>query len=396
MRTIPQLPFPRDTALDIAPLQHAVGAENSISPVRTPAGDRAWLVTDYSVVRSLFTDERLGRSHPDPPNAPIITCAALAGGPIGDDLEEETAAHRRMRALLAPAFTAHRMRTLRRQTDALVNELLTSLLQSGPPADLHRDLAFPLPMRVICGLLGVPIFDADRLQTWSRQLANLDDAEQADRAWLSLVNYMRVLVQEKLRQPREDIITDLVTADIAGGVDELEIAGMCAGVLFAGHETTVARIDFGTLLLLAYPEQKKALMSNAELVDGAVEEILRLVAPVGSGGQTRYAHADIEIHGQTIRCGDAVLLSEISANRDPTIFVHPDEFDIRRAPNQHMTFGYGPRYCIGANLARVELQSVFTVLFRRLPALRLTTPLEQIVLREDLFTGGIAELPITW
>ncbi len=397
MTLLPQLPFCRPEPLEIAPEQSQLALDQDITRVTTPAGDQAWLVTSYELVKSLFSDPRLGRSHPDPANAPIISQAALAGGPIGDDLDEEHRAHSRMRQLLSPAFAASRMRQLRKLTDAMTESLIDSMVATGPRADLHAALSFPLPMGVICGLLGVPGSDADKLADWSTRLANFANGEKALEAWEDLVDYMQALVDRKRADPAQDVLSDLAAADVPGGIDSTEIGGICAGVLFAGHETTVARIDFGTMLFLSHPDQKQRLTDEPRLVDPAVEEILRLVAPAGSGGQTRYAQEDIEFaDGKRIAKGDAVLLSEISANRDPRVFAAPEEFDIGRVPNVHLAFGHGPRHCIGATLARVELRSVFSKLFVRIPTLRLAVSPTEVAMKSDLFTGGVTELPVEW
>lgn len=207
---------------------------------------------------------------------------------------------------------------------------------------------------------------------------------------------MHGLIQEKRQAPAEDVLSDLIAAnDERAALSEREITGYAVALLFAGHETTVTRIDFGTLLLLAHPNVREALQRRPELTAGIVDELLRLAAP-SSGSVPRYAHADIVIDGLTIRSGDAVLLALGVANCDATVFPDPERFAATRQPNPHLTFGYGPRFCLGASLARVELQTVFNVLFRRFPTLRLAVPLEQLCSRHDLLTGGLAALPVTW
>jgi pentalenolactone synthase len=170
---------------------------------------------------------------------------------------------------------------------------------------------------------------------------------------------------------------------------------LCAGLLFAGHETTVARIDFGTLLLLTNPDQRQALQRDPSLAASAVEEILRLAAPSG-GAIPRYANADIEIGGVTIRSGDLTLIGIDSANRDDRVFAEPERFDITRGQTNHVAFGHGNHFCLGAGLARVELQAVFGTLFQRLPTLELAVPVSQLRLRSHVLTGGLTELPVTW
>jgi cytochrome P450 len=396
---LPHLPFPRADVLDVAPLYRTLAARAPISQVRTPAGDVAWLVTGYAEMRELFADRRLGRSHPDPDRAARISGSALLGGPMGNS-ETEARDHALMRRLLAPAFSARRLETLRGKVIGLVDELLDGLEAHGSPADLHEMLSFPLPVLVICDLLGVPYADRDRFRSWSTGAAALNDRAGAASSMGQLVAYMRVLVASKRAEPAEDVISDLAAvippSEGPGGRDAADgIAGLAAALLFAGHETTVTRIDVGTLLLLAHPDQAEAIRRDPSLVPLAVEEILRLAAP-GGGGLPRYAQADIDIAGVRIKEGDAVLLATSVANRDPGTFEDADRFEITRQDNPHLAFGHGSHYCVGAALARIELQAVFPALLQRFGSLRLEVPPEQLDWRNDLLTGGVARLPVAW
>jgi cytochrome P450 len=390
---LPQLPFPRQGILDVGPLSRTLQAQAPLLPVRTPAGDVAWLVTRHAEARTLFADPRLGRSHPDPARAARISAAALMGGPMGD-VRTEAADHARMRRLLTPAFSAHRMNRLRSHVAELVEQLIDRLTAGGRPADLHETLSFPLPVLVICELLGVPYDDRERFRVWSQGCADLTDRAASAAALDQLVGYMRELIVRKRRAPGEDVISDLIKAE-DGRLPDGAVAELAAGLLFAGHETTVARIDIGALLLMTHPDQLDRLQHDPCLVAPAVEEILRLAAP-GGLGLARYAHEDIDIADVRIRAGDAVLLDSVITNRDPHAIPEPERFDIARTPNPHLSFGHGAHYCIGASLARVELQEVFTALPIRLPTLHLAVPVEQLRLRTDLLTGGLTALPVSW
>ena len=389
-----QLPFARPGVLDIAPLYRTLQAAAPITAVRTPAGDLAWLVTGYPEVKALLADTRLGRSHPQPERAARISQSAILGGPSGN-AATEAADHVMMRRLLTPAFSARRMQVLRGHVAELVETLLDQLAGQGSSADLHEALSFPLPVQVICELLGVPYSDRDQFRIWSAGASNLSDRKAATDALEQLVAYMHQLITHKRACPGQDVISDLIAAQAQFRYGDEGIAGLAAALLFAGHETTVARIDFGTVLLLTHPDQCDAIRQDPELVVGAVEEILRVAAP-GSGGLPRYAKDDIELAGVTIRAGDAVLLTTAVANRDAAAFPEPDRFDITRTPNPHLSFGYGPRFCIGAGLARVELHAVFTALPRRFPTLQLAVPFEELQLRTDVLAGGLAALPVRW
>ncbi|WP_218032099.1 cytochrome P450 [Dictyobacter kobayashii] len=351
------------------------------------------MVTRHAEVKALFSDRRLGRSHPDPEHAPRISNAILLGGPMGN-YDTEPADHAQMRALLTPFFSAKRMAALRPRVEEMVDQFLDALATRTPPADLHEALSFPLPVLVICELLGVPFADREQFHLWSTDMADLHDRARATASMSSLNAYMRELVERKRAQPQDDVLSGLCAVG-NGALSNEQIAGLGAGLLFAGHETTVVRIDIGTLLFLTHPDQRQALLSNPELVATAVEEILRL-SNTGSSALPRYAREAIEIGDVTIQPGEAVLLSAGAANRDERVFGEPDSFAIKRQSNPHLTFGYGSHFCIGAPLARIELQAVFARLLSRFPTLHLAIPLEDIRFRNHVLTGGLFELPVIW
>jgi cytochrome P450 len=379
----------------------------AIRRVTTPAGHPAWQVVDYDEVKLLLADPRLGRSHPDPENAPRLSSAAILGGPTGDP-ETEAEEHARMRRLLSPAFSARRMARLQPRIRQIVAELLDQMLTRTPPVDFHEAISFPLPALVICELLGVPFEDRERFRRWSDDAGHMTDPERANAGLQQLWEYMRSLVERKQVEPGEDVISLLVAAgreDTPDGstMDVDGISLLAAGLLFAGHETTVTAIDRGMALLFANPDQRAELFGDAELTAGAVEEILRAAMPLPDVevrerdiGLPRYANADIELGDVTIRAGDLVLLGLQVANRDENRFPQPEQFDVRRTQNPHLTFGYGPRFCLGAPLARLELNELFTALPQRCPDLRLAVPVEELRPRDEFLTGGLAELPVTW
>jgi pentalenolactone synthase len=300
-----------------------------------------------------------------------------------------------MRRVFTPSFSARRMQALRPHVETLVDQLLAAMAELRPPVDLHEQLSFPLPVLVICELLGVPYEDRDRFRAWSDAAAATHDPATAGRALQELGGYMAQQIERKRQAPAEDVISDLVAAQQRGEISLREAVGYAVTLLFAGHETTVARIDYGTLLLLANPAARAHLARDTSVVEPVVEEILRLSGG-GGGGLPRYAREDIEIGGVMIRAGDAVLLSVSAANRDQRAFSDPDTFRDHREPNPHLAFGYGSRYCVGAALARVELQAVFGKLFRAFPTLRLAVPWESLRVRTHLLTGGLESLPVAW
>ncbi|MFG2960651.1 cytochrome P450 [Streptomyces sp. NPDC048291] len=395
-----RLPFARPNVLDLAPLYAVLRREAPITPVTTPAGDPAWLVTRFEEVRDLLGDKRLGRSHPEPERASRITSAAVQEGPSGDYATEE-ADHTRMRRLLTPAFSARRMVMLSDHVRQLVDDCIDRLLAERAAApygvvDLHAGLAFPVPVAVICRLLGVPESDREHFASLSERMANYAIGGEAERAREEFNEYMTTLAETKRPRPGEDVISDLVRAQSADAdFDYSEMIRLCVGLLFAGHETTVNRIGLGTLFLLTRPDQWQALTADpAGRVNATVEEIMRLGAP-GDLGLLRYAHTDVDVAGVTIRSGDAVILSINSANRDASVYTDAERFDPDRPERNHLGFGHGPHFCIGASLARTELRIVFAALAERLPGLRLAKDVDDLTMRTTL-TGGVSELPVTW
>jgi pentalenolactone synthase len=397
----PRLPFARANALAIAPDYEALRQQAPISRVLTPAGDPAWLVTSFEEAREVFRDKRFGRSHPAPEQASRISHAAIQDGPSGDfDTEEQE--HKRMRRMLAPAFSAPRMRALGDRIEELTTRCLDDMRAAhdadpGAPVNLTELLAFPLPVLVICELLGVPFEDREHFRNLSERIAVMDGGADAQAAMNEFKAYITRLADAKRADPRPDVISDMVAvqADDPTFTDD-DLARMGAGLLFAGHETTSTRIAMGVLFLLTDTARRDRFAADPEgEVNQTVEEILRMTATSGTG-LLRYAHEDVEIAGTRIMRGDAVLVSSDAANRDAAAFADPDEFDPGRTPNVHLAFGTGAHVCIGANLARTELRTVFPALFRAFPDMRLAVGLDDITVRVNRVAGGVDRVPVTW
>ncbi|MBA8795853.1 cytochrome P450 [Friedmanniella endophytica] len=400
---LPQLPFDQPNALEVAPEWGLLRAQAPLVDVRTPVGDRVWLVTRYEAAREIWSDPRFGRSHPEPERAARLSEAAVMGG-AADNYATEQADHTRMRKLLVPAFSAKRMRALEARVQELVDGCVDDLVAARERAlsdgdgtvDLHARLSFPLPVLVICELLGVPFADRAHFSELSDRMSRLDGGDDAQAARAEFVAYVGGLAEQKRRDPQPDVISDLVAAQQADPrFDDLAVAKLATGLLFAGHETTVTRIDYGMVLLLTRPEAYRRLAEEPGSVDGTVEEILRLAAP-GGLGVLRYAHEDVRLGEQRIARGDAVVLSPTAPNRDPAVFERPGEFDPTRSPNPHLGFGHGAHFCIGASLARTELRTTVATLARRLPDLRLAVPVDALELRSSQLTGGLVALPVRW
>ncbi|WP_375481359.1 cytochrome P450 [uncultured Mycobacterium sp.] len=379
--------------LEFPPPLRALQTQGPIHRIRTPAGHEGWLVTGYAQVRRLLDDDRLGRAHPKPDTAARIGQSALFGGPLGN-FDTEEADHARMRSLLQPHFSPSHLRMLVPRVEALTSGLLDALAQLGPPADLHAKLAVPLPILVICELLGVPYSDRDQFRGWTQDTANVCDHVRSEQGMAELFSYSLKLVEHKRAHPDDDVISRLCATS---GVSDVEAALLSMALLFAGHETTVVAIGLSALMLLTNPPQWQALLADPTMIPIAVEELLRATTSGGGvGGIPRYARIDFEIDGVAIDAGDLVLLDIGSANHDPAMFGQPDRLDIFRKEAPHVTFGYGARYCIGAPLARIELKTVLTQLIPRFPSMHLAVDPATLTVRSDVLAGGLVELPVSW
>ncbi|HEX2300801.1 MAG TPA: cytochrome P450 [Pseudonocardiaceae bacterium] len=370
--------------------------------VTSPAGDPAWLVSGYDKIRQLLTDPRLGLSHPDPGNAARLSGSVIFGQPRQSSPTERED-HAWIRRLLARSFSARRLASLRPRVQHLVDGLLEDLARRTPPVDFHEAISFPLPALVICELLGVPFEDRDDFRRWSDEAADMSDQARSSAGLRALMQYIGRLVARKLDEPAEDVLSDLVAVHRKNpdGFPLDRVAELGAGLLFAGHETTVGAIDRGVLLLLGNQDQREALARDPELVPAAVEEILRSLFtepedPERVGGLPRWTNTELTVEGVTIPAGDLVLLDVQGANHEADVFATPEVFDVSRANNPHLTFGHGPHFCAGAPLARMELQALFGTLFGRFPTLRLAVSAESLEPRRFRLTGGLEELPVTW
>ncbi len=393
-------PLERRSPLEPAGAYHRLRAEQPISRVSLPTGQLAWLVTRHADVRALLADNRLSsdRTHPDfPLRAPVEQQLRKGFGDIGKaliglDLPEHSAPRR----MVVNEFTVRRINELRPRIQEIVDERVDAMLAAGPGADLATDLAMQVPANVISELLGVPLDKRDFFQERTQVLArpNSTPEQQLDAAD-ELRVFMDELVTLKERQPSEDLLGRLITRNRETGVFDHELlVGMAQLLLIAGHETTSNMIALGAIGLLLRPEAVAALQAEPSLVVSSIEEMLRYY-PIFDV-MARLARADIEIGGVTIRAGDGVMLSLGSSNRDEAGFADADTFDVRRGNRHHVSFGYGIHQCLGQNLARMELEIVFSTLLRRIPTLRLAVDVEDLPFRVAASINGVYHLPVTW
>lgn len=386
--------------LDLDPRYAELRKNDPVTRVTMPYGGDAWLVTRYEDVKTVLADPRFSR-------------AAAAGRDIPRSLplpDQQNASllsldppeHSRLRRLVAGAFTVRRVRERRENIQRVVDELLDRMTGSGPTADLVAALAWPLPLTVICDVLGIPMDDQDRFREWIEQSVALSaqDPELIKAADDALDAYLTRMIDERRKEGRDDLLGELVVArDEGDRLSEEELVTFGVNLLIAGQETTAGEIGNFVHTLLSRPEHWEALVADPSLVPAAVEELLRITpleASVGGLGFTRIATEDVELGGITIRAGDAVVAQNASANRDESVFDHPDELDFARPNTSHVTFGHGPHHCLGAPLARLELQIVLETLVRRLPGLRLAVPADAVEWTENRAVRGPRALPVTW
>ncbi|HRQ36326.1 MAG TPA: cytochrome P450 [Chloroflexota bacterium] len=308
--------------------------------------------------------------------------------------------HTRLRALVSQAFTPRRVEQAAPRIQAAADELLDRVAGAGQ-LELIADYALPLPVVVICEMLGIPADDQADVADWSQAIISPGGRGLGQRIrkqkMRALVDYFERMFADRRRQPQDDLVTALVQARMAEGdrLSEAELSSMVALLLVTGHETTVNLIGNGALALLQNPAQLSWLRANAWGWGTAVEELLRYDGPVETS-TTRWVRADFTFKGHSMRRGDVVRVSLASANRDATQFTDPDVLDVARADNKHLAFGHGIHYCLGAPLARLEGQIGLQTLFGRFPHLRLAVPPEELAWRPGVLFRGLDQLPLIW
>jgi nocardicin N-oxygenase len=311
--------------------------------------------------------------------------------------------HTRLRKLVAKAFTSRRVEQLRPRAQRIVDDCLDELEKLGAPADLVANLAMPLPVTIICEMLGVPPSDQHRFRDFSDAAVSTTayTVEEVAAARAGLETYLAEVVAERRADPTggaDDLLGALVAArDNDDRLTEAELVQLGITLLIAGHETTASQISNFTYTLLTMPGQWELLRDNPDLVPGAVEELLRFVQ-LGSGGAAfgRVATEDLELCGVTVRAGETVFVNTQSANRDESVFDTAGELDLARGHNPHIAFGHGVHHCLGAQLARVELQVALASMLRRFPKLTLAVPVEEVPFKTGLLVRGPRSLPVSW
>ncbi|MET9932481.1 MULTISPECIES: cytochrome P450 [unclassified Streptomyces] len=385
-------PFNEPEGLGLAEAYAEALERPGLLRVRMAYGEPAWLATRYADARLVLGDRRFSRAEAVKHDEPRQSEAQQDSGILGMD----PPGHTRLRTLVAKAFTVHQVEKLRPQVRELAHGFLDDMEAAGPPADLVESYALPIPVAVICRMLGVPEEDRPKFRVWSDAALSTSSltAEEFWRSREELRAYMAALIEDHRARPRPDLMTGLIEArDTGDRLTELELVDLCVGILVAGHETTASQIPNFVHALLDHPDQLALLRERPDLIKGAVEELLRFV-PLGSGAAfPRYATEDVEVGGTLVRAGEPVLVAIGAANRDALKFTGPGRLDVTRTGVQHLGFGHGVHHCLGAPLARLELQEAVLALLTRFPGLHLAGDVRW---KDRMLVRGPREMPVGW
>jgi cytochrome P450 len=389
-------PFGPINGLEIDPMYFWLQEHEPLARVKLPYGEEGWLLTRYDDVRTALGDPRFSLAEAAVRDVPRLTPQRY-GGILTD---QDPPDHTRLRRLVAKAFTARRVEQLRGQAQQITNDLLDEMVKAGPPADLSQALAVPLPGLMICELIGVPYADRDQFRDWVGAWMSVTalTSEQRGDYIGQLAGYIATLAAQRRQTPTDDLLGALVVAQEEGDrLTEDEVVQLALVILAAGYESTASQITNFTYALLTHPDQLALLRSRPDLMPGAVEELMRWVPLLAVADVLpRYALEDVELSGGTVRASEPVLLAKHAANRDPRRYDGPDRLDITRDAQGQLGFGHGAHHCLGAPLARMDIQTALTALLERFPNLRLAVPDADLRWKTGMAVRGPVALPIAW
>jgi cytochrome P450 len=307
--------------------------------------------------------------------------------------------HTRLRRALIAQFTVKRVKELQPFIQQTVDHVIDEMLAGPNPTDFVEAFAVPVPLSIICELLGVPYADREFFRVQTVVMSSGDsDPDDSVAAVRTLSGYLAELIDARDANPENDVLSMLATEQVrSGAITREEATSLAMTLLVGGHETTAGMLALSTLVLLTHREQLAELRQSDDpkLIDNAVEELLRYVS-VAQSGRRRVATQDINVGGQLIREGEGVIVANNITNRDPDVFPDPDELDLHRQARHHMAFGYGVHQCLGQMLVRAELRAVFSTLYRRVPTLAVAVPLDQLAFNHDGLAYGVKKMPVTW
>lgn len=386
--------FSPEFEVDPYPVYTRLRQEGPVHRVTLPDGTPAWLITRYADARQALADQRLRKS----PAAQLATMQWLPqdlANAIGMHmLNADPPDHTRLRRLVSAAFTVRRIQALRPRIERIADDLLDAMA-GRDEVDLLDEFAFPLPIQVICELLGVPPADRNSFRAWSNTIvAGATARAELPTAAAGLVGYLRELIEVKRAEPADDLLSALIAVrDTGDRLSQDELTSMGFLLLIAGHETTVTLLGNAVHALCRHPEQLDRLRADPALLPAAVEEFLRYESPVETS-TFRLASEPVRIGEVTIPAGDIVLVGLLAANRDDSRFPTADRLDFDRTDNLHLAFGHGIHHCLGAPLARLEAEVALGRLLPRFPALRLAVPSDELAWRPGSLIRGLCTLPV--
>ncbi|GAA1241317.1 cytochrome P450 [Kitasatospora nipponensis] len=382
--------FIRDPYPTLARIREA----SPVSVVEYGSGLPVWMVTRYHDVRAALVDPRFGQ---DVRRSQAIADERGAGITLGSDvvhmLNSDPPDHTRLRRLIQGVFTRKRVDLMRPLVERIAGGLLDGLRERRS-ADLVTDFAFPLPIMIICELLGFPAEDMQSFRTWSTAILTQGGAMTFEQATSELNAYLRTLMAQRRARPRDDILTDLVGAHAAGELTEQEVFAMVFLLLIGGHETTVNLLGTANLALLHHPDQLAWLRAHPAAMPMAVDEFLRYESPV-SMATMRFTAEPVEVSGVEIPAGELVLISLGAANRDPARFNDPDRLVLDRDDPGHLAFGQGLHRCLGSFLGKLESEVALTGLLARFGRIELAADEASLPWRNTIMLRGLESLPVT-
>lgn len=411
VRDYPFEPFRGELPQELLEMVHT----KPVSRVRIPDGRVVWLVVGYPETSLVLSDPRFarhvaeigpaeqtegcpvdfGQAHGPP--APEQSPAEAGQCPAGlRQLSMDGKPHHDLRRLAARAFTARRIEAYRPRVQAITDELIDALMAAGPPGDLVAGLVVPLPVIVTCELLSIPVADRDQIADWANDIMSLTAHGQAGaaQAEAELRAYLLRRLTARRDEPGEDLLSSWIATQAGSDLSDAEIVGLAIAVLIGGRE--ISSTSAGIRALFQHPTALQRLREDPSLLPAAVEEILRYTS-VSPMFLVQTVTEDLELGGQQLRAGDGVMAVPWAANRHAAAFAEPDRFDLDRPQNNpHLTFGFGPHFCLGAALGRLQVEIAIGTLLRRMPGLAPVTSMQDLPWRDERINCGLAEFPVTW
>ncbi|MFD9699614.1 cytochrome P450 [Lentzea sp. NPDC059081] len=398
MTTLTQLPD--DYVQNPHEVHDMLRAEGPVQEVRMPRGLKVWLVTRYDEAKIALTDPRVSKNVVEGGRLMQVHSTDPAAGRVLDDslaehmLNMDPPHHTRLRKLVTKAFTARRVEKMRPRVEEISAELIARL-NDGDVVDLLEVFAFPLPITVICELLGIPIDNRDEFREWSNQLLTFGTTEEVQAAGAAMAGFLyQHVTKVQAAEPDDTFFSALVHATDSGdSLSTEELVSMAFLLLVAGHETTVNLIGNAVFALLNNPEQLQILKDKPELIPASTEEFLRLEGPINVA-TFRYTKEPLELGDVTVPADEILMVSLVAANRDPERYENPDQLDVTRSAQGHVAFGHGIHFCLGAPLARLEFDVALTQLLARFPNLTLAAEPETLAWRDSTLIRGLHTLPV--